>query len=147
MREAIQFIRQKIYTALQGNIPNISGSTVNVYNRVPRNAETPYVWVYSGSTNEVNQNAQNYCLECITRIECVTRFDSDIGGDLDVNTLVSEVLSLLRTRASGYFNLSSNNFNVYVNVLEGVTYEQIDKSDHTYFIGIIELATRVEQTN
>jgi hypothetical protein len=147
MREAIQFIRQKIYTALNGNIPNISGSVVNVYNRVPRNAETPYVWVYSGSTNEINQNAQTYCLECITRIECVTRFDSDIGGDLDVNTLVSEVLSLLRTRASGYFNLSSNNFNVYINVLDGVTYEQIDKSDHTYFIGIIELSTRVEQTN
>tara|TARA_R110002153_G_scaffold5020_3_gene23364 strand:- start:2599 stop:3042 length:444 start_codon:yes stop_codon:yes gene_type:complete len=147
MREAIQFIRQKIYTALNGNIPNINNSVVNVYNRVPRNAEPPYVWVYSGSTNEVDQNAQNYCLECITRIECITRFDSDIGGDLDCNTLVSEVLTLLRTRASGYFDLSSNNFNVYINVSDGVTYEQIDKKDHTYVIGVIELATRVEQLN
>ena len=98
MREAIQFIRQKIYTALNGNIPNINNSVVNVYNRVPRNAEPPYVWVYSGSTNEVDQNAQNYCLECITRIECITRFDSDIGGDLDCNTLVSEVLTLNKSQ-------------------------------------------------
>ena len=147
MKEAIQFIRQKIYTALNGNIPNISGETVNVYNRVPRNADTPYVWVYSSTTNEINQNAQNFCLECVTRIECVTRFDSDVGGDLDVNTLVSEVLYLLRTRSSGYFDLSANNFNVYMNVLDSVNYEQLDKNDHTYFIGVIELATRVEQTN
>ena len=62
MREAMQFIRQKIYTALNGNIPNISGDTVSVFNRVPRNADTPYVWIYSTTTNEINQNAQNFFL-------------------------------------------------------------------------------------
>lgn len=145
MREAMHHIRKRIYQAID-NI-TFKGSTVPVYNRVPTNATHPYIWIHSISTNEVDQNATNYCLEVVTRIEVVTRFDGDQGGDLDANTLVSNVLSLLRTRASGYYDLSSDNFRVYTNVLDGVSYEQIDRADHTYFIGIIEMATRVEQTN
>ena len=146
MREAMHHVRKRINTALGGNV-TLNSTTVPVYNRVPTYADHPYIWVYSLSTNEVDQNASNFCLEVITRIECVTRFDGDKGGDLDANVLVSNVLSLLRTRASGYYDLSSDNFSVYTNVLDGVSYEQIDRDDHTYFIGIIEMATRVEQTN
>lgn len=146
MREAMHHIRKKIYNLLDGGI-TLNSQSVPVYNRVPTNANHPYIWVYSLTTNEINQNASTYCLECTTRIECVTRFNGDQGGDLDCNLLVSDVLSLLRTRASGYFDLSDNNFSVYVNVLDGVNYEQIDRDDHTYFIGIIELITRVEQTS
>ena len=145
MREAMHHIRKRIYNA----IDNISyqGSVVPVYNRVPTNSSHPYIWIYSLSTNEVDQNATNFCLEVVTRIEVVTRFGGDQGGDLDANSLVSNVLSLLRTRASGYYDLSDDNFSVYTNVLDGVSYEQVDRDDHTYFIGIIEMATRVEQTN
>ena len=146
MREAMHHIRKRINTALGGNV-TLNSTTVPVYNRVPTYADHPYIWVYSLSTNEVDQNASNFCLEVITRIECVTRFDGDKGGDLDANLLVNSCLSLLRTRASGYYDLSSDNFSVYTNVLDGVSYEQIDRDDHTYFIGIIEMATRVEQTN
>ena len=146
MREAMHHIRAKIYTALNGNI-TLNSANVPIYNRVPTNAGTPYIWIHSISTNEVDQNASKFCLEVITRIECVTRFSGDVGGDLDANLLVSDVLSLLRTRASGYYDLSANNFSVYTNVLDGVTYEQIDRDDHTYFTGIIEMATRVEQTS
>jgi|TARA_R100000479_G_scaffold169369_1_gene111052 hypothetical protein len=145
MREAMHHIRQKIYNAID-NI-TYSGSVVPVYNRVPTNATHPYIWIHSVSTNEVDQNASKYCLEVITRIEVITRFDGDQGGDLAANLIVSDVLSLLRTRASGYYDLSANNFSVYTNVLDGVTYEQIDRDDHTYFTGIIEMATRVEQTS
>lgn len=146
MREAMHHIRKRINSALGGNV-TLNSTTVPVYNRVPTYADHPYIWVYSLSTSEVDQNASNYCMECITRIECVTRFDGDKGGDLDANLLVNSCLSLLRTRASGYYDLSSDNFSVYTNVLDGVSYEQIDRDDHTYFIGIIEMATRVEQTN
>jgi len=146
MREAIHFIRKKILDAIGGNI-TLNSTTVPVYNRVPTYASHPYIWVYSLSTEEVNQNRDTFCIECTTRVECVTRFDGDKGGDLDVNLLVNSCLSLLRTRASGYFDLSANNFKVYVNVLDNVSYEQIDRDDHTYFIGIIELITRVEQTS
>ena len=144
MNEAIHHIRQKIYNALNGNI-NLGGSSVPVYNRVPTNSNFPYIWIYSLSTNEVDQNASKYNLECITRIECVTRFDGDVGGDLNSNLLVSSVVSLLRTRSSGYFNLSASGFKVYTSTVASINYVQEDENDHTYFKGIIELSNKVEQ--
>tara|TARA_R100000426_G_scaffold47140_2_gene35219 strand:- start:136 stop:576 length:441 start_codon:yes stop_codon:yes gene_type:complete len=146
MKEAMHHIREKIFASLNNNI-TLNSANVPIFNRVPTNAGTPYIWVYSVSTNEVDQNASKFCLEIVTRVECVTRFDGDVGGDLDANKLVNDCLVLLRTRSSGYYDLSSKGFSIYTNVLDGVTYEQIDRDDHTYFIGIIELATRVEQTS
>lgn len=144
MREAIHHIRAKIYTALNGNI-TLDGNNVPIYNRVPMDASYPYIWIYSLSTDEVDQNAEKFNMECVTRIECVTRFDSDVGGDLDANLLVNSVVSLLRTRSAGYFDLSANNFSVYTSTVESINYIQEDESDHTYFRGIIELSNRVEQ--
>ncbi len=146
MNEAIHHIRAKIFTVLNGNI-TLNGSNVDVYNRVPSNASHPYIWIYSLSTNEVNQNASKFNLECITRIECTTRFDADTGGDLDSNLLVNSVVSLLRTRSAGYFDLSSSNFKVYTSEVVSINYLQDDAGDHTYIKGIIELSNKVEQTN
>jgi hypothetical protein len=146
MNEAIHHIRQKIYTALNGNV-SLSGSNVPVYNRVPTNSAFPYIWIYSLSTNEIDQNASKYNSECITRIECITRFDGDQGGDLNSNLLVNSVVSLLRTRSSGYFNLSASGFKVYTSTVASINYVQEDENDHSYFKGIIELSNRVEQTS
>jgi len=146
MNEAMHHIRAKIYTALNGNI-TLNSATVSVFNRVPTNNATPYIWIYSLSTNEIDQNNSSYNMECITRIECVTKFQSDIGGDLDSNLLVNSVVSLLRTRSSGYFNLSANNFNVYGSEIESINYIQEDANDGTYIKGIIELKNKVEQTS
>lgn len=144
MNEAIHYIRKKLYTVLNGNI-SLNGSDVSIYNRVPETASYPYIWIYSVSTNEIDQNQTTYNMECITRIECVTRFDSDVGGDLDANKLVNSCLSLLRTRASGYPDLTSDGFTIYTQTIESVNYVQEDEDDHTYFRGIIEISNRVQQ--
>jgi len=144
MNEAMHHIRKKIYNLLDGGV-SLGGSDVPVYNRVPTNAAHPYIWIYSVSTNEIDQNATSYNMECITRIECVTRFSGDQGGDLNANQLVNSCLSLLRTRSSGYFNLTSDGFSVYTSTVESVNYLQEDAEDNTYFKGIIELSNRVEQ--
>lgn len=146
MNEPIHHIRAKIYSALNGNI-SLNGSDIEVYNRVPSNALHPYIWIYSLSTNEVNQNSSKYNLECITRIECTTRFNADTGGDLDANSLVNSVVSLLRTRSAGYFDLSSSNFKVYTSEIVSINYLQEDAEDHTYIKGVIELSNKVEQTS
>lgn len=146
MREAIHHIRKKIYNLLNGSV-TLRSADVPVYNRIPTNSAYPYIRIYSVSTNEVDQNASNYNLECITRIECVTRFNGDQGGDLDANLLINSCLSLLRTRSAGYFDLTSDGFKVYTSTVESVNYVQEDEDDHTYFMGIIELSNRVEQTS
>lgn len=144
MKDPIKYIRQAIITALSGNV-SYGGSNVPVYNRVPSSASEPYIKVYSVQTNEADQNADEFITETLTRIEVVTAFDSDDGGELQMNTIVNDILVLIRTRSNGYFDLSSNNFNVYTCVNEGITYLEDDRNDKTYFTAIIDISNRVLQ--
>ncbi len=144
MKDPIRFVRKAILTALTGNI-SYGGSVIPIYGRVPSNATYPFVRVYSLSSGETNQNRDSFNSEVITRIEVVTRFQSDNGGELQCNAIVSDCLELVRTRSAGYFDLASDGFNVYTSENEGIQYIEQDLSDHTYFRAIIELSNRVEQ--
>ena len=144
MLEAIHYVRKAIIAKLNGNI-TIDGSIVPIYGRVPTNASYPFIRVYSLSNDETDQNQTSFTTETITRIECVTRYSSNDGGELDVNIMVEGCLSILRTRSGGYFNLNSDGFNVYTSVNEGVKYLEDDLSDFTYYRAIIELSNKIEQ--
>ena len=144
MLEAIHYVRKAIIAKLNGNI-TIDGSIVPIYGRVPTNASYPFIRVYSLSNDETDQNQTSCTTETITRVECVTRFASDDGGELDSNLMVSKCLELLRTRSANYIDLSANGFNVYTSVNEGVKYLQDDLSDFTYFRAIIEISNKIEQ--
>jgi hypothetical protein len=144
MKDPIKYIRQAMINALNGNI-SYNGSNVPVYGRVPSSASEPYIKIYSVQTNEADQNADEFITETLTRIEVVTAFDSDSGGELEVNTIVNDILVIIRTRSSGYFDLSSNDFHVYTCVNEGVTYLEDDRNDKTYFTSIIDISNRVLQ--
>ena len=144
MLEAIHYVRKAIIAKLNGNV-TIDGSNVPIYGRVPTNASYPFIRVYSLSNDEADQNQTSFTTETITRVECVTRFASDDGGELDSNLMVSKCLELLRTRSVNYIDLSANGFNVYTSVNEGVKYLQDDLSDFTYFRAIIEISNKIEQ--
>lgn len=144
MKDPIKYIRQAMINALSGNI-SYDGANVPVYGRVPSSASEPYIKIYSVQTNEADQNADEFITETLTRIEVVTAFDSDSGGELEVNTIVNDILVIIRTRSSGYFDLSSNDFHVYTCVNEGVTYLEDDRNDKTYFTSIIDISNRVLQ--
>ena len=145
MTEAIHFIRRAIITRLTDAI-TINGSYVPVYNRVPNDASEPYIRVYSVDSNEVDQNADTFMLECSTRIEVVTSFIGDDGGELQANQIASEILTLIRTRSGNYFDLSSDGFNVYTCTNEGTSYLYEDGVEKTYFRAILTISNRVEQT-
>ena len=144
MLEAIHYVRKAIIAKLNGNV-TIDGSIVPIYGRVPTNASYPFIRVYSLSNDETDQNQTSFTTETITRVECVTRYASDDGGELDSNLMVSKCLELLRTRSANYIDLSANGFNVYTSVNEGVKYLQDDLSDFTYFRAIIEISNKIEQ--
>jgi hypothetical protein len=146
MKDPIKFIRQKIITTCGGNI-SYNGANVPFYNRVPNNVSFPYVRVYGLSTNAIDDNQTKYNVECITRIEVVTRFQSTTGGDLQANTIMSDIMNLIISKNQSAFDLTSNNFNCYAVQNSGVTYLQEDLTDHTYFRAILELSNKVEQTN
>jgi hypothetical protein len=146
MLEAIHFLRKGIIAKLNNSVI-LNGVTVPVYNRIPTDANYPLIRVYGVSTDESDENQTSFITETITRIECITRFYSDNGGELDSNLMVSQCLNLIRTRSSEYVNLSANGFKVFTSVNKGVKYLQDDLSDYTYFRAIIEISNKIEQLN
>lgn len=144
MNEALHFIRKAILGRLTDAI-TIDGSYVPVYNRVPSNASEPYIRLFSVSNNESDFNATSFISECVTRVEVVTAFDSDSGGELQSNQIVSSILNLVRTRSSGYYDLSSDGFKVITCTNGGVTYFEDDLDDRTYFRAIVEINNKVEK--
>ena len=142
--EAIHFIRRAIINRLTDAI-TVNGSYVPVYNRVPNDASEPYIRVYSVDSNEVDQNADTFMLDCATRIEVVTSFIGDDGGELQANQIASEILDLIRTRSDNYFDLSADGFNVYTCTNEGTSYLYEDGVDKTYFRAVLSISNRVEQ--
>ena len=143
MLEAIHYLRKAIIEKLNGEVL-INNQALPIYNRVPSNAVAPYIIVYSVSNNEIDQNQSSLTMELITRVEVVTRFVGDNGGELDCNLAISKILSLLRTRSADYLDLTDAGFKVYTSVNEGVTYLQDDLKDHTYYRAVLELSNRVE---
>lgn len=143
MLEAIHYLRKAIIQKLNGEVV-LNSQTLQVYNRVPSNAVAPFIIVYSVSNDEVDQNQTSFTMKLLTRIEVVTRFNGDNGGELDCNLAISKILSLLRTRSANYLDLTQYGFKVYTSVNEGVTYLTNDLKDHTYYRAVLELSNRVE---
>lgn len=144
MKEVIHEVRKAYIAKLNGNV-SLRGANVPIYNRVPSDASFPYIRIYSVSNDEIDQNSTNFISEVITRLEIVTRFTGDSGGELDSNLITDAVLQLVRTRSANYIDLSSLNFSVYTTEVEGINYLEEDTKDHTYFRVIIEVSNRIEQ--
>jgi hypothetical protein len=146
MLTAIHFIRQAIITRLTGTVL-LNSVAVPVFNRVPSSSSFPYIYVYSLASTETDFNADSFIEETRTRIEIVTRFQGDSGGELQANLAISQILNLIRTRSAGYFDLSADGFNVFTCVNEGVQYLTDEDADYTYFRAILEVSNKIQQLN
>ncbi len=146
MREVIHRVRKAYIDKLNGAVL-LRGATVPIYNRIPSDASFPYIRIYSVSNDETDQNQTNYITEVITRLEVITRFTGDSGGELDSNLITDEILQLVRTRSADYINLDEEGFNVYTSQIESINYLEEDASDYTYFRVVIEVSNRIEKRN
>jgi len=144
MKEAIAYIRQAIIDRLTNNIL-IDGSPLPVLNRITSNTQIPYIRVYSNGTNETDFNQTSFITETITRIEVVTRYQGDSGGELQTNQAVNDILQLIRTRSDGYFDLSGDGFSVFTCINEGTNYFVDEDKDYTYYRAIIEISNKIQQ--
>lgn len=143
MNEAFHHIRKKFIDALDGNV-TLNSSNVPIYNRVPSNANTPFIKIYSHEQDEIDQNASSFTSELITKIECITSFQGDDGGEYDLNRIVDQVLNNIRSRTN--VDLSSDNFNVYTTTIDRIRYFEDFEQFDTYYRAIIEVSNRVEKT-
>lgn len=144
MREVIHRVRKALLDKLNGNV-TLRGATVPIYNRIPSNATYPFIRIYSVSNDEVDQNRTSYITETITRLEVITRFSGDSGGELDSNLITDAILQIVRTRSADYIDLEAEGFKVFTSTVAGINYLTEDGDDFTYFRTIIELSNRIEQ--
>lgn len=144
MNEIVHHIRKSFIDRLSGNI-SVNGSDVSIYNVIPRNASYPLIRVYSVSNDETDLNRSSFNVEASLRLEVITRFDGNSGGELQCNQIVDEVLNQIRTRSVGYIDLSANNWNVYAITNGGVNYLEDDFDDHTYFRAIVNINVKAEK--
>jgi hypothetical protein len=93
MKDPARFIRQKIITALSGNI-TYDGSAVPVYGTVPSTTGFPYIRVYGVNTVEVDQNRSSFTTEVTTRIEAVIGNINYLREDTKNNTYYRAILEL-----------------------------------------------------
>ena len=143
MKDPAQYVRRGLYNVLNGNI-SYDGSNVPIYNTVPVNATYPYIIIYSVTTNQIEDNRDNYIADVSTRLEVVTRFADGDGGQLQANEIINSISQLVVLK-SGLLNLNTDGFNVYSQVNEGITYLTEDAPDHTYYRGILSLSVKLEQ--
>lgn len=144
MKEVIHRVRKALIDKLNGNV-TLRGAAVPIYNRLPSNATYPLIRIYSVSNDEIDQNQTNYITETLTRLEVITRFSGDSGGELDSNLITDAILQIVRTRSANYIDLEAEGFKVFTSTVEGINYLTEDGDDFTYFRTIIELSNRIEQ--
>lgn len=144
MNEILHHIRKAFIDRLSGNI-SVGGSNVSIYNVIPRNASYPLIRVYSVSNDETDLNRSSFNVEASIRLEVITRFDGNSGGELQCNQIVDEVLNQIRTRSSGYVDLSAQNWNVYSITNAGVNYLEDDFDDHTYYRAVVNINVKAQK--
>lgn len=144
MNEIVHHIRKAFLDRLSGNI-TVGGIDVSIYNVIPRNASYPLIRVYSVSNDEIDLNRSSFNVEASLRLEVITRFDGNSGGELQCNQIVDEVLNQIRTRSAGYIDLSANGWNVYAITNNGVNYLEDDFDDHTYFRAIVNINVKAQK--
>tara|TARA_B100001093_G_scaffold498870_1_gene547496 strand:+ start:170 stop:607 length:438 start_codon:yes stop_codon:yes gene_type:complete len=143
MVEVVHEVRKKLIEKIDGNV-TYNLSNVPVYNFTPKNQATPFIRIYTIDTNEINFNISTYILEVNIRIDVVTSFDGDAGGELQANQIMSQVLTQTRTRTSGYIDLSSNSANVISVINNGVRYIEQYEKDKSYVIANLDLQFKIE---
>lgn len=142
MREVFHLIRQKYINLIDGNI-TIDGSGVSIVNRTSTNQTFPFIRIFSYQSEEADQNKTNFATELVTRLEVVTKFDGDSGGEYQCNLIVDGILNLIRTRVN--IDLTSAGFNVYLTNIDRIRYSEETEDGKTYFRALIDVSNKVEK--
>jgi len=112
-------LRTAYYERLNGAI-TLNGSDVPIYDSVSVPADTvePYILLTDFVSTEIGEGSkQTYGQNCFFSLEVVTKFPNAVGGKDDADSLVNQILTLVRTRQAGYFDLSPD-FNLVSVVLD-----------------------------
>ena len=144
MKEPAHHLRKAIIDHLFGSV-SLNQQTVQIYNKVPQNASEPYIKVYTVSSGESEFNRDSKMVDTLIRIECVTSFDVQAGGEYHVNQLVSQIYNLLRVDPSNYLDLSAEGLYIYSLLIGQTTYLEEYTNGKTYYRAVISVEIKTTE--
>lgn len=115
MLDAGYILRQKYFQRLNNAVTYVDANnntiTVKVYDSlsVPEDASYPYLVLNSYTASEIGEGSkQSYGLETTLTVDVYDKFDNQFGGQKLTDDLANQVIQLVRTRVSGYLDLTPN---------------------------------------
>jgi hypothetical protein len=110
MKDAGYILRQKYFERLNGNVTD-NGLNVPIYDSVSvdANVEQPYICLSTYSATEIGEGTkESFGQETFLNVEVVCKVDNSFGGKTQADNIYNQVVELIRTRQSGYLDLSPN---------------------------------------
>jgi len=144
MRITAQYIRKAIFEALNNNI-TYDGNVVKVFNKVPHGTSYPFIKIYGDSEKSEFKNQSKYISENLTKVEVVTRFRGQSGGELQAQTILDDALQLISGAIPTTDSLITDSYNNYVTDVKDITFLEDYTKDHTYYRAIAAIITQTEQ--
>lgn len=108
MKDAGLILRTKVFERLNGFI-TYQSKEIPVYDdsAVPTDARMPYIVLGNYYATEQGEGSkQSYGQEVFLDIEVLTSYVNAFGGKKDSDTITNSISELIRTRQSGYLDLS-----------------------------------------
>ena len=143
MHEIVHEIRKGIITQLTNNV-SYNSINVPIYNFTPQGEATPFIRIYTTESSENFYNSGSYMIQANIRIDVITSFDGDSGGELQANQIMDQVINLTRTRSENYIDLSSNNAKVISVLNNGINYSETFERDRSYVIANLDLQYQIQ---
>jgi len=128
MNDPGEALRKGYYTALNGNI-TVNSANVPVYDRVPNNIGYPFIKLSTQTTTDISDKTAFMTNNTIV-IDIVTGYDGNDGGKADSDDIANQVLGLIRTRSSGYIDLTADGFNIVTTTLDSSNTIEENKDTH-----------------
>ena len=139
MRDSYTELRTEYYSALQGNI-TLNAATVNVYDVVKADEDTPYIYFADFEFREESCKDDFSGIAEVT-LMVITKYTNAVGGSKDSDNIGNQILQLIHNDSY----LSSTNFRLATNKLLENSTEKVFTKTGTQIVKTIRIEHYVEQ--
>jgi len=97
MKDPINTLQKAYFDALDGNLTDLASGAVALTDKPAPDEASIYVF-FADSDFVDTSDKQKFQSDCKMTLIAVARFDSDHGGQKEVNNLIDQIVQLIRTR-------------------------------------------------
>ncbi len=122
-----------------------SGNPIGVYTEVALDSSFPMIVIEPSFSTENDVTKESIDQSYLTNIEVISKFKQGSGGWGTNNSIISQILPLIRNIGVS-MDLSTDNFKVVTQIVESIQPIREAYDDAVYFRTIIILETNIQET-